>query len=92
MTQALAVEVAPAGVRVNAVCPGLIVGTPMREALDAASAGAGLPNAEERAKAIPLGRAGTPEDVAKVVTFLASDDAAYVTGAAYDVTGALWMT
>jgi NAD(P)-dependent dehydrogenase (short-subunit alcohol dehydrogenase family) len=92
MTQALAVEVAPAGVRVNAVCPGLIVGTPMREALDAASEGAGLPRAAERAKSIPIGRAGTPEDVAKVVAFLASDEAAYVTGAAYDVTGALWMT
>lgn len=92
MTQALAVEVAPSGVRVNAVCPGLIVGTPMREALDAASEGAGLPRSEERAKSIPIGRAGTPEDVAKVVAFLASDESAYVTGAAYDVTGALWMT
>ncbi len=92
MTQSLAPEVAPFGVRVNAVCPGLIVGTPMREALDAVAAGAGLPPSEERAKAIPIGRAGTPEDVAKVVAFLASDAAAYVTGAAYDVTGAMWMT
>ena len=92
MTQSLALEVAPSGVRVNAVCPGLIVGTPMREALDAASEAAGLPRSAERAKAIPIGRAGTPEDVAKVVAFLASDEAAYVTGAAYDVTGALWMT
>ena len=92
MTQSLAPEVAPSGVRVNAVCPGLIVGTPMREALDAASEGAGLPPSTERAKSIPIGRPGTPEDVAKVVAFLASDEAAYVTGAAYDVTGALWMT
>ena len=92
ITQSLAPEVAPFGVRVNAVCPGLIVGTPMREALDKASAGAGLPPSEERAKSIPIGRAGTAEDVAKVVAFLASDEAAYVTGAAYDVTGAMWMT
>jgi len=92
MTQSLAPEVAPYGVRVNAVCPGLIVGTPMREALDRASAGAGLPPSAERAKSIPLGRAGTPEDVARVVAFLASDEAAYVTGAAWDVTGAMWMT
>ncbi len=92
MTQSLAPEVAPHGVRVNAVCPGLIGGTPMRDALDATSQAAGLPRAEERAKSIPLGRIGTPEDVAKVVAFLASDEAAYVTGACYDVTGGMWMT
>ena len=92
MTQSLAPEVAPYGVRVNAVCPGLIGGTPMRDALDEISEAAGLPRAAERAKAIPLGRIGTPEDVAKVVAFLASDEAAYVTGACYDVTGAMWMT
>jgi len=92
MTQSLAPEVAPFGVRVNAVCPGLIAGTPMREALDRASEDAGLTRTAERVKAIPMGRAGTPEDVAKVAAFLASDEAAYVTGAAYDVTGGLWMT
>ena len=87
LTQALAQEVAASGVRVNAVCPGLIGGTPMRDALDDASEAAGLPRSTERAKAIPMGRAGTPEEVAKVVAFLASDAAAYVSGAAYDVTG-----
>jgi NAD(P)-dependent dehydrogenase (short-subunit alcohol dehydrogenase family) len=92
ITQSLAPEVAPYGVRVNAVCPGIIGGTPMREALDKAAAGAGLPPTEERVKSIPLGRTGTPQDVAKVVAFLASDAAAYVTGAAYDVSGGHWMT
>jgi len=92
MTQSLAPEVAPFGVRINAVCPGLIGGTPMRDALDATSEAAGLPRAAERAKSIPMGRIGTPEDVANVVAFLASDEAAYVTGAAYDVAGGLWMT
>ena len=92
MTQTLALEVAASGVRVNAVCPGLIVDTRMREALERQADKAGLPRAAERAKTIPLGRAGTPEDVAKLVAFLASDEAGYVTGAAYDVTGGLWMT
>jgi NAD(P)-dependent dehydrogenase (short-subunit alcohol dehydrogenase family) len=92
MTQSLAPEVAPFGVRVNAVCPGLIGGTPMRDALDATSEAAGLPRAAERAKSIPLGRIGTPDDVAKVAAFLASDEGAYVTGACYDVAGGLWMT
>jgi NAD(P)-dependent dehydrogenase (short-subunit alcohol dehydrogenase family) len=92
LTQSLAAEVAPFGVRVNAVCPGIIAETPMRSALEQAGAAAGLPPTEERVKSIPLGRAGTPDDVAKVVAFLASDAAAYVTGAAYDVSGGHWMT
>jgi len=92
MTQSLASEVVPFGVRVNAVCPGIIAETPMRSALERAGAGAGLPPIKERAKTIPLGRAGTPDEVAKVVAFLASDAAAYVTGAAYDVSGGHWMT
>jgi NAD(P)-dependent dehydrogenase (short-subunit alcohol dehydrogenase family) len=92
MTQTLAAEVAASGVRVNAVCPGLIVDTPMRAALEKEADRAGLPRAAERAKSIPLGRAGTPEDVANVVAFLVSDAGGYVTGASYDVTGGLWMT
>ena len=40
----------------------------------------------------PLKRAGTPEDVAGVVAFLASDDAGYMTGQAINITGGLWMT
>lgn len=92
ITQSLAPEVAPFGVRVNAVCPGIIAGTPMRHSLEQAGAAAGLPPTEERVKGIPLGRAGTPDEVAKVVAFLASDAAAYVTGAAYDVSGGHWMT
>ena len=90
-TQALALEVAP-HVRVNAVGPGLIVGTSMRSDIDEASKRVGLPLADERVKSIPLGRAGTAEDVAKVVAFLASDEADYVTGAMYDVTGGSWMS
>jgi NAD(P)-dependent dehydrogenase (short-subunit alcohol dehydrogenase family) len=91
-TQALALELAPAGIRVNAVAPGLIVDTQMRRDIDAESGRRGLPQAKDRAPLIPLGRAGVPEDVARVVAFLASDDAAFVTGACYDVTGGSWMT
>jgi len=92
ITQSLAPEVAAFGVRVNAVCPGIIADTPMRLALEQAGAGAGLPPMAERVKSIPLGRAGTPEEVANVVVFLASEAAAYVTGAAYDVSGGYWMS
>lgn len=92
ITQSLAPEVAPFGVRVNAVCPGIIADTPMRSALERAAAAAGLPPTQERVKTIPQGRAGTPDEVAKVVAFLASDAAAYVTGAAYDVSGGHWMS
>jgi NAD(P)-dependent dehydrogenase (short-subunit alcohol dehydrogenase family) len=76
----------------NAVCPGIIAGTPMRSDLERAGAHAGLPATEERVRSIPLGRAGTPDEVAKVVALLASDAAAYVTGAAYDVSGGHWMS
>jgi NAD(P)-dependent dehydrogenase (short-subunit alcohol dehydrogenase family) len=92
ITQSLAPEVAAFGVRVNAVCPGIIADTPMRLALEQAGAGAGLPPLAERVKSVPLGRAGTPDEVANVVVFLASEAAAYVTGAAYDVSGGHWMS
>jgi NAD(P)-dependent dehydrogenase (short-subunit alcohol dehydrogenase family) len=75
LTRALAVELAPRQVRVNAVAPGLI-DTLMTRALfgDAAAF-----EARVRQK-VPLGRAGTPGDVADAVVFLASAEAAYITG------------
>ena len=90
-TQALAREVAPHGIRVNAVCPGIVVGTAMRAEVERAGQALGLPPTAERVKAIPLGRPATPEDVAKVLAFLVSDDAAYMTGQAINVTGGLWF-
>lgn len=92
LTQSLAMEVAADGVRVNAVCPGMIVGTPMREGLDAQAAEQGIPLSKDRVSAIPLQRAGTAEDVARTVAFLASDEAAYLTGSTIDVAGGLWMS
>ena len=73
MTKAAALEYAPEGIRVNSVHPGFIA-TPMLEVL----------SAEERKAATtitPLGREGTPEEIANVVLFLASDEASFVTGA-----------
>jgi 3-oxoacyl-[acyl-carrier protein] reductase len=77
--KALAKEVALSGIRVNAIAPGAI-DTPMLAHL----------NEEELtdlAEQIPLGRIGTPEEVAKAVSFLISDDASYITGQILSVNG-----
>jgi len=92
LTQSLAMEVARHKVNVNAVCPGVIVDTAMRDEADAASIRHGLPTAKQREGDIPVGRVGLPDDVARVVSFLASDQADYMTGQALNVTGGLWMS
>jgi NAD(P)-dependent dehydrogenase (short-subunit alcohol dehydrogenase family) len=83
LTQSLARDYAPAGVRVNAVCPGEIY-TPMLEANLARS---GRTRADLDAR-VPYGRVGMPEEVAALVAFLASDEAPYLCGAAVEITGA----
>lgn len=86
MTQQMALEWGPLGIRVNAVAPGLIeVG--MAEAI---YADADVRRRRERA--VPIGRLGTGEDVASVVRFLLSDEAAYVTGAELLVDGGVTMS
>lgn len=80
-TKALALEVASRGITVNAVAPGLIE-TDMTKGM---SAGAH----DEWAKKIPLQRLGTPEDIAAAVRFLASDEAAYITGHVLAVNGGM---
>lgn len=91
LTQALAREMAPHGIRVNAICPGIVVGTAMRAELEAQQRQYGLPQTAEREKMIPLGRVSVPEDVARVAAFLASDEAAYLTGEAVNLSGGLLM-
>lgn len=92
LTQSLAEEVAEAGVRVNAVCPGIIVDTGMREVAEAEARAQGRPDVTERAKIVPMRRPGLPDEIAKVVAFLASAEASYMTGQAINVTGGLWTS
>ncbi|MCI0351713.1 MAG: 3-oxoacyl-[acyl-carrier-protein] reductase [Acidobacteriales bacterium] len=83
LTRAVAREVASRSITVNAVAPGYIE-TAMTEGL--------VPELKETVmKLIPLGRAGTDVDVANAVKFLASDDAAYITGQVLNVNGGMLM-
>jgi NAD(P)-dependent dehydrogenase (short-subunit alcohol dehydrogenase family) len=91
LTQALAREMAPYGIRVNAICPGIVVDTAMRAAVEAQQRQYGLPQTAEREKLIPMGRVSVPDDVARVAAFLASDEAAYMTGEAINLSGGLLM-
>jgi NAD(P)-dependent dehydrogenase (short-subunit alcohol dehydrogenase family) len=91
LTQALAREMAPHGIRINAICPGIVVDTAMRAALEAQQQQYGLPQTAEREKLIPLGRVSVPEDVARVAAFLASDEALYMTGESINLSGGLLM-
>ncbi len=81
LTRTNAMELAPRGITVNAVAPGFI-DTDMTAKL-------GAEIREKYASQIPLGRLGQPEDVAKLVVFLASDDAKYITGQIIGVDGGL---
>jgi len=91
LTQALAREMAPHGIRVNAICPGIVVDTAMRTAIEAQQRRYGLPETAEREKSIPIGRVSVPDDVAAVAAFLASDESSYMTGEAINLSGGLLM-
>lgn len=80
MTKTLAMEIGSRGIRVNAVAPGFIE-TEMIQT---------IPGLEEFKKRIPLGRFGTAQEVAGVVSFLCSKDAAYMTGTTLSVNGGLY--
>lgn len=91
LTQALAREMAPYGIRVNAICPGIVMDTAMRTAIEAQQRQYGLPETGERAKSIPIGRLSVPADVARIAAFLASDEASYLTGESINLSGGLLM-
>ncbi len=84
LTRSMALSLAPHRIRVNAIAPGLT---------DTAQPRYGSTEAEiqEMAKATPLGRMGTPEDIAKLGVFLSSDDAGWITGQVYHINGGSYM-
>jgi len=92
LTQSIALDLAPYGVRVNAICPGNLLDSPLwvDSLYEQYSRRLGMTPEEVREhyeSQVPLGRGCTYEDVCHVVVFLASDQAAYMTGQAINVTG-----
>ena len=86
-TKSEALEYAARGIRINAICPGLIQ-TPMSDQMIAAGQGHALRAME---KSIPMGRVGRPEEIANAVLWLCSDAASYVTGQSISVDGGFVM-
>lgn len=96
LTQSSALDLAPYGITVNAVCPGPTNTDRLNYRERAEAEEKGVPYEEIRASAIkkaaqatPLGRVAEPGDVANLVAFLASDEASFITGQAYNVNGGL---
>ena len=96
LTQSLAQEFASTGININAICPGVVF-TDLWKSPDmvdryAAKRGIGPDEVEGYfKKQIPLGRLGTPKDVANVAVFLASDESDFMTGQALNITGGMEM-
>lgn len=92
LTQSLALELAPHNIRVNAICPGNLLDSPLwvNSLYEQYARNQGITKEQVRQKylnQVPLGRGCTYEDVANVMVFLASDKASYMTGQAINVTG-----
>lgn len=89
LTRGMALDLAPRGIRVNCICPGTVF-TPLMEQMLIERGGGSLERGLELTIAkYPIGRLGKPEDIAAVALFLASDEAAFVTGATYPVDGGM---
>ena len=94
LTQAMAAELAPFGIRVNCVCPGYVATSMQTRELGWEAELRGVDEATVRQSYIdntPLSRLETAEDVARVVAFLVSDDASFITGEAISVNGGAYM-
>jgi NAD(P)-dependent dehydrogenase (short-subunit alcohol dehydrogenase family) len=87
LTKSAAIECTGTGVRVNCVCPGLIDSRMLSAIIDGRNPGKAPVPAEKIVERTPARRLGQPSEVASIVAFLASDDASYVSGAAYTVDG-----
>ncbi|RYZ04295.1 MAG: SDR family oxidoreductase [Myxococcales bacterium] len=83
-TRALSAELGPRGVRVNAVAPGLVLGTRFHDTHTTKA------SAAETVRSIPLGRGGTAQDVARAVLYLASEYDGFITGATLDINGGVY--
>lgn len=80
LTRSMAVDLAPDGIRVNVICPGTVYTPLMRPMLTARGGGDEEKGLAMTVAKYPLGRLGTPEDIARVALFLASDESAFMTG------------
>lgn len=89
ITKTAALEAAPAGIRVNAVAPAAIDTQMLADIQNNLTPGEPEKSGEAIKQGIPVGRFGTPEEVAQIVRFLASDEASFVHGALYNVDGGM---
>ena len=94
LTRSMAAELAPHNICVNALCPGNIMTNMLEEVDKAIAVREGKQPGQflsERPQEIPLGRLGTPDDIAGVVAFLCGPDGGYITGQSIHVDGGLYM-
>lgn len=86
-TKSLAVEVAQDGITVNAICPGFILTPNVKRSASATDPASPQSVLDGIAAGVPVGRLGSPREIGKLAAFLASDDAAYITGSEFVIDG-----